>query len=287
MRSADYPALLRAAESASATAQKTHYRVFQAFTVLSVAGAGLAVYGIESQEAAVAAAILLVGALWLSIVLAVKRFESTWYSARAVAESTKTNVWRLMMHAEPYMGDDRSAQNTFRTTLREILAEHRNLGVDIAGVAADADQITKKMLEVRAQSREQRRKYYETYRIDEQRDWYGIKAGYNKRAASWWFWSLVCLQAGAVVFSLARVLKPDVRYWPTEIFVVAAAGVLGWTQTKRFRELAAAYALTAQEIGLAKSELAEADSDQAFSRIVNETENAFSREHTQWIARRE
>jgi len=287
MTSHDYPALFRAAEAGSASAQKAHYGTYVAFAVLSALGAGLAAFGIASRGAAVAAAVLFVGALFLSVLIAIKRFEGTWYTCRAVAESIKTNVWRFMMKAEPYAGDDAVAHAEFRNMLRGILREQRLLGGSLAGVAGAADQVTGRMSEIRTRSVEARLEWYQQYRIDEQRRWYSDKAAYNSKAATLWFWTLVGLQAGAVALTLARVLAPTWRYWPTEILVVAAGGVLGWTQAKRFQELASAYALTAHEIGLAKSESTGVTDQEALSSFVNQTEAVFSREHTQWVARRE
>ncbi|MGH8622437.1 MAG: SLATT domain-containing protein [Burkholderiales bacterium] len=57
-------------------------------------------------------------------------------------------------------------------------------------------------------------------------------------------------------------------------------------QVKRFRELAAAYAVAAHEIGLAQAELAAVAAEDQWSQFVADTEHAFSREHTHWIARK-
>jgi len=73
--------------------------------------------------------------------------------------------------------------------------------------------------------------------------------------------------------------------FPVEPVIVLASAVLGWMQIKKFNELASAYALTAHEIGLAETVIADAKTEQDFSKAVNEVELVFSREHTQWIAR--
>ena len=64
-----------------------------------------------------------------------------------------------------------------------------------------------------------------------------------------------------------------------------AGGVLTWIQVKRFQEIATAYALTAHEIGIVRGHLAESDTNEEFSKFVKDAENAFSREHTQWVVR--
>ena len=90
----------------------------------------------------------------------------------------------------------------------------------------------------------------------------------------------------ALLLVLATIWYPS-SLWPTPVLVVAAGGVLTWLNTKRFRELAAAYSLTAHEIGIAKSGLTAIVEEVRFSEFVGDMENAFSREHTQWVARRD
>ena len=67
--------------------------------------------------------------------------------------------------------------------------------------------------------------------------------------------------------------------------MVAASAVLGWMQIKKFNELASAYTLTALEISLIEDKLREVETEAELSEFVNEAELAFSREHTQWVAR--
>ena len=53
------------------------------------------------------------------------------------------------------------------------------------------------------------------------------------------------------------------------------------------QELAASYALAAHEIGLIRQQSLLPSTDDEFSLFVGDAENAFSREHTQWIARKD
>ena len=57
-------------------------------------------------------------------------------------------------------------------------------------------------------------------------------------------------------------------------------------QIKKFSELAAAYTVTAHEVGLISPKLDAVQTESELSDFVNEVEQAFSREHTMWIARR-
>jgi hypothetical protein len=283
----DYPALFTAAEGAAREAQRAHLACIFGFSLFSMAGAGLAAWGVEYRTAAVTGAVLFLAALSLSVLMAVRRFESTWYWARAVAESVKTMTWRFMMRAEPFTDDVAvPARARFRSFLREILAEHRDLAHELSGMAEEREQITTTMNGVRDLEFVDRLAYYRKHRVEEQRAWYARKAASNRRSGTGWFLAIVGLQAGAVFFTVMRVAIPAERFWPIEIFVVAASSVLAWTQANRFRELAASYGLTAHEIGLAHSELNDISGSEGLSRFVADTENVFSREHNRWVVRK-
>ena len=64
------------------------------------------------------------------------------------------------------------------------------------------------------------------------------------------------------------------------------SAIVRWIQIKKFYELAIAYNFTANEISIIETKLDSLNTEQEFSKFVNEAEQAFSREHTQWIARR-
>lgn len=70
-------------------------------------------------------------------------------------------------------------------------------------------------------------------------------------------------------------------------FIAAAASILTWIQAKRFSELAASYTLAAHEINIIKSQALDEMNEDEFSVFVGDAENAFSREHTQWVARKD
>lgn len=289
MQENNYPALYQAADNASINAQNGYLNNVKAYVVLSVLGAGLSVIGINSKGAAILAAIMFLGGLFLSIYIAVKKNEGVWYRARAVAESIKTLTWRFMMCTEPFDSARplHEAKSVFRELLHRILNEHKDLAHDLAGSFSLEEQIPETMIEVRSKNIEERKAIYLIERIEDQRQWYANKSVYNKKWGAIWFWILITLQGIAIVFTLMRVAYPEFGYWPTEIFVVAGAGVFTWIQLKRFRELAASYGLAAHEIGVAMSAIELVQSEEDFSDFVRDTENAFSREHTQWVAKKE
>jgi hypothetical protein len=285
---ADLPALYQAADAAAKESQRQHLQSIIGLALTGIGGAAVSLFGINSRGAAFLAAGLFVGGLALSVLMAFRRSEASWYRARAVAESIKTATWRFMMRADPFDTTDApAAKKVLTERLKSILSEHKDLAHDLAGVADNGLQITPLMTTVRDSPLAERREYYSRERIDEQRGWYSDKARQNKIQGRLWFTILVVLQGAAVACALLRIGYPEWTLLPTEVFAVAAASAVGWIQVKRFRELAAAYFLTAQEIGLAAVTLPTVDDEAEFSRFVSETEVAFSREHTQWIARKE
>jgi hypothetical protein len=124
-------------------------------------------------------------------------------------------------------------------------------------------------------------------RIDDQRKWYAKKSGDNRRASAKYFLVLCGVYAVAIVFLFVRIAAPDIPYLPIDVFAVIASSIIGWMQIKRFNELASAYGLTAHEVGIVKSRYESVRTIEHLSAFVSDAENAFSREHTQWAARRD
>ena len=67
---------------------------------------------------------------------------------------------------------------------------------------------------------------------------------------------------------------------------MAASSVLTWLQAKKHNEQSASYALAAHEISLVSGEAVGISSEMDLSDYVVNAETAFSREHTQWAARK-
>jgi hypothetical protein len=215
-------------------------------------------------------------------------YEEIWYRSRAVAESVKTSTWRFMMQADPFNTHDvQIVKSQFRDRLKNILNEHRDLAHDFGGDISLEEQITDTMCNNREMSLEDRLRYYKKFRIEEQMSWYAKKSEYNKKQGRRWFQILVFCQIMAIFFVLLRIANPSWGYWPSEVFVVCAGLALTWIQVKRFRELASAYGFTAHELGFIRESSDVVKSEEGFAQFVIDSESAFSREHTQWLARKD
>jgi len=286
MKDTDYPALYMAADLAAQENQ--HSFLFAlAGNLLSLGiAAALSVVNYDAQWFGILQAAVLLGSVALTIFLATREPQRLWYGTRALAESVKTITWRFMMRAEPFEGDDAEARQHFVAALREIFNSNQQVSAQAVKMQ-DGHQITDMMLSNRLLSLTERKALYIRERIDKQHQWYMEKARQNVRASKSWFYGLVAVNGAAILFAFGRTMFPGVDHWPTDFFVVASGSIMAWLQTKRFQELGGSYTLTAHEIGLLRADMPEVEDERTFSVFVADSENAFSREHTQWVARRD
>lgn len=282
-----YPGLYQAANADSLRAQRYYFRTLGWFLSLLIVGAAANLFSDISPTLNIISALFLLGSLLLSGLLAWKRFDRTWYSARAVAESVKTRTWRYMMKCEPYNVDNENADSFFLSDLHEILSENREVTKELCDESATEEAISSRMQKIRTLSVDNRLSYYIANRVSEQGTWYHQKARLNKANGSFWFFIVVGLNSLAIVCALLRIRFSGWSYLPTEVFTVGAASAVSWLQAKRFSDLSTSYALSAHEINIIRARGSSIQTETDLSDYVSDTENAFSREHTQWAARRD
>lgn len=286
MQEQDFPALYRSADDLSLKSQQHFFLALSVHLVTLVIAAVLSIISVSHWSIAVAQLLALLGALGCSIYLFAMRPDQLWYAGRAVAESIKTITWRYVSRAEPFQGDDASAHTEFRQTLKQIVKQNREVCQSLT-THLDGQQLTPMMETMRSKGLEERRSTYSASRIFDQLTWYAKKTAFNRRRSNLFFGMLIGINAVAVVCAVFRIAFPDQTFWPTDVFVAAAASLLSWMQAKKFSELATSYALAAHEISLIKEQSLLPDTDEKFSLFVGDAENAFSREHTQWVARKD
>lgn len=286
MQELDFPALYRSANTLSLTSQRHFFRALRVHLAMLVIAATLSIIHIPHWSVAALQLVALLAALACSIYLFAIRPDHLWYAGRAVAESIKTITWRYVCRAEPFQGDDRAAHNDFRQTLKQIIEQNREVGKSLT-LHLNEPQFSSVMEEMRARPLNERKTTYANHRIKDQLDWYANKAAYNRRMSRYFFWALVIVNAIAVLCAVLRIIYVQPTFWPTDILVATAASILSWMQAKRFSELAASYALAAHEISFIKEQSLLPDTNDKFSLFVGDAENAFSREHTQWAARKD
>lgn len=286
MKHSDFPALYQSASDLSQNAQNNFYRAFLGYMIFLAIASGISVVNSSDPNTAIVQALVLFGVLGLAVYLYVVKPERHWYSGRAVAESIKTITWRYVSRAEPFNNSDEIDKHNFVLKLRAIIEQNK----DVAGLFEanlNGLQITDKMKSIRAGSSDARLVNYKECRIFDQLSWYAKKAAINKNNVNFYFILLIIVICIAIIFSLTKIQYPKAQFWPTDFFVTVAAGVLSWIQTKRYQELSVSYALTAHEISLIREQANKPMTELELSQFIGDSENAFSREHTQWIARRD
>lgn len=215
-------------------------------------------------------------------------FEKKWYKYRAVTESIKTTTWKFAMKAEPFnSGEGVNDAKQFIDYIIEILKGSRYAIKTKTDNSIRQDSFNICLREIRSLDYESRRDFYVNNRIMEQHEWYSNKAVYNKRIGRAWGIAILALYVASFGLSAynARFATPT-DSMPTELITTILASLIGWVQTKKFNELSASYSLTAHEIGLIKEQAYYVVSENEFISFVRDAETAFSREHTQWLARR-
>lgn len=286
MKHIDYPALYQSASDLSENAQNAFYRAFLSHMGLLAIASAISVINSPCPEVAIVQALVLIVALGCAIYLYLGRPDQKWYAGRAVAESIKTTTWRYISRAEPFDNTDAIDSHNFGLKLKAIVEQNK----DIAGFLIpylDGLPISDEMNRLRRASAPERLDYYRANRIVDQQNWYAKKASFNRRMVDRYFIALLLIIGISIFFSIAKVLYPTAAYWPTDFFVTVAAGLLSWIQAKRFQDLSASYSLAAHEISLIRQQAGVSMSENEFSKFVGDAENAFSREHTQWIARQD
>lgn len=281
------PGLYQSANQASLDAQFWYFLGLRTYLALLVAAAFVSFAWPKSTYGALSSAALFLITLAILVGLRVKRPDETWFNGRAVAESVKTRAWRWCMRAEPYEDIDNLEiiSRRFISDLKSILDQNRSLTESLPCERGIQEPISEAMKEIRNLNVDERLALYKKQRIDDQARWYSIKSQFNKRRAKQWFWVSVALHSLAILLLLYKIMVPGLDL-PIEVVATGAGAVFTWLQAKKHNELSSSYSLAAHEIVLIKGEALSVKGEKDLSEFVFNSETAFSREHTQWAARK-
>lgn len=283
----DLPGLYQSANQASLDAQSNYFRGLRWYLILLICAAFVSYARPSDTVGALLSAGLFLITLGILIFIRVQRPDDTWYNGRAVAESVKTRSWRWMMRAEPYEDCENIeiVSRQFISDLKAILEQNKSLSHSLQSTSAVQDPVSPIMRNVRGLPVSDRLASYVDQRVQNQVEWYWHKSRFNKRRAQQWFWVSVLLHGTAIAMLLYRIKDPSFSL-PVEVIATGAGAALTWLQAKKHNELNSAYALTAHEIVLIKGESDSVHNEKQLSEYVVNSEAAFSREHTQWVARK-
>jgi hypothetical protein len=216
--------------------------------------------------------------------------QSLWYEGRAAAESVKTLVWKYVVRAWPFAGEGESldSDNAYLEQMSEVFAAFQKSPVIPPGAKP---MITDEMHRLRQTPLSVRRDLYLQERIRAQRTWYLSRADRCENATT--TWQLV--STGTIILAVVVALTQFLGILDLHLLGVCttiAAAVTAWIQLKQFRPLAAAYRLAASELDLIEAQLSRLDltardAEAVWARLSSDAEDAVSREHTIWRARRD
>jgi len=292
MSNHDYPGLFRAADRTSTSAQKMYFTLQCIYLVSLIIGGilgaftflfpeGVSIYLYTSMAIVLAAGLLV---LWIG---RARQDDKIWFDCRAVAESVKTATWRFMIGAPPFENDDAIDQR-FISELQEIREARPDCQKHLAGALdANAPAISDFMRQMRTHTFEERKQFYIKQRLCDQKSWYSRKARINARIGDRWFWSIVVLQVFAVVTAIAQIPIRGFYVNIVTIITTCAAVAVAWNQMKRHDELKRTYTLAAQELSELEAIAHGVTTNEDFLQLVEQVEEAISREHTMWCARRD
>ena len=284
------PGLFQSADRESLRAQNQYLsrRRFELMLLVGAAVCALAdtklhLFNLTVVPGSILAGILFLAAGLLEASVFTVRPERIWYQGRALAESTKTLVWRYAMMANPFQAGAPDSDSVLRQRLRQVVEEFPSLkSTPIVDVDAE---ITPWMRATRSSSLAVRREIYKNERIEDQRRWYSFKAVWNRRRARIWGLAAVGLQVIGMAAGFARGFNLETLDLLSVIAVIATVAV-AWLQIKQHTTLAQTYEVAAADLSTILRLFPDTNDETAWGVFVDEAENAISREHTTWLARR-
>lgn len=287
----DLPAAFRAADLSSQTAQRWHVGLVVIHLAVLVAAAVAGVPTLQSpankaDQNTVIAVLLVVGAL-LSLYTKVRPYDRIWYRARARAESIKSMAWKYAMRAEPYALGDAESEATLCNDLFEHREEAKWSHLAVGALEGSSGVITPSMRALRGRPWNERLDVYTRLRVSDQRAWYAKRATEHQRADTVAFVALIAVQVGFIALALVRIGTPDFPSAIVGVFSATSSGIIAWTALRRYGELVEAYTAAAHDLDLVATRASGVKDDVSLAAWVSDTENAISREHTSWRARRE
>ena len=293
MTKSDYPSLLQLSDSASLIEQKIYINLYRIDFALIVLAAFFSSFSLNPtlkicRWCALLALFALILNFGLKLIIQLCKCDRKWFVARAVAESVKTTTWRYITGAEPYEHSlsSKDVDRKFVNELNEILKSAPEAPESLSKGIRNGQQISNRMREIRQINMEGRKNIYLQQRIRNQKDWYNRKAKYNSNKETMWFWIIMSVEFLAILVAIYMLNTLSTVFNPIGIFTTLIVVFAAWNQIKKHRELSQSYTLAAQELTSIESLAIHIKDEEGLSNYVRNAENAISKEHTMWCAKR-
>jgi hypothetical protein len=285
----DFPALYRAADKASVTAQHQFVVLTSIELGLMIMAAIVGAFVLTDTSIktilAITSAVLLTAGICITIIQRITKPERVWYDGRAIAESVKTLAWQYMTGSGQYpITEGAKADEVFISSLHTLLLERKTFAARLGSQYNREQEVTERMRKARNLSAYERKRLYLSERIDEQRQWYSRKTEVNRKSANKLFILTIASQFLAIIFAFTLGLWQESTIQLTGVFTTLATAFMAWTQMRRNEELAQSYGLATQELIFIYEQSAQVNTEEELSNYVVSSENAISREHKMWLA---
>ncbi len=281
----EYPKVYEYADGKSAKKQMWYFRLLIAeYSLLFI----IAFNSFISYEDKFTVSFFLI--LFLVVFFFIKKaflLASEWYKYRALSESVKTTCWRYVMKAEPFNKVEQCDNyDQFKQSLVATIKDSNVIPKKIKPEILNNSTVTDSMRRMESMTLDEKKEVYLNERIIDQYNWYSKKSTYNKKMSKRWGKLIISLYILALIFSLSNIYFSSFLILPVALITTLASSFIGWSQIKRYDELQSSYLLTAGEILAIKEQVHYISTESQLSAFVRDAELAFSREHTQWTARR-
>lgn len=258
-----------------------------ALVVASAAGVTAVRVGTDRLDVlAPVSALAFLLALFCTAYRAQTKPEEGWYEGRAGAESARTLAWKYAIGARPFpigrtADEESAAARLFLERLRNVVSY---LGdARLPPPDSEARELTDAMRRVRAADLATRREVYRRDRIKDQLDWYHRRSRDHARSARWWLRVAIVASAAGVAMAVLKFVAIDMDL--LGVFAAVASSAIAWNQLNQHRNQEAAYTVTARELSIIHDQIAHVPDDE-WATFAEGAEDAISREHTMWAARR-
>lgn len=286
-----FPILFKLADKKSDISQKVFICLNLTILILLILSSLSSIYSGESK-APESLLMFCTGCLVLSTLLNLYVFvfkpEKSWYEGRAIAESVKTLTWKFITGTKPFVLSLslEISQNLFNESLKKIIGQKKDFFILIGKKYPNENMISDEMIKMRLSDFETRKNIYLSSRVQDQINWYSKNALKNSKYKTTAFVLMIAFQLIGITFFIFELnFKSNLSY--TSLAITLTSVLLAWLQLKRYQELSESYAITAMELKFIKDKSKFINGDEELDKYVDDTENAISREHTLWLARRD
>ena len=279
------PGLYQVTDRVSLKNQNHYFNLIRWYLILLIIAALVSFVWPKEQLSVIISLVIFLITIAILVWIKIKKPDNIWYNGRAVAESIKTRSWRWVMKASPYDNEnDDLVIHEFISDQKSILKQNKSIS-EILDTEIPSDPISQTMKQIRLLDIPSRLELYREQRIKDQIHWYSLKAKENEDKARFWFIGSIVLYSIAILLLIYKITDTSMSL-PIEAITTAGTGILTWVNSKKFNELHFSYKLTAHEITFIKMSGQNITTENELSEFIINSEMAFSREHTQWVARK-